>query len=251
MKNERRQSEILIGVLFALAVWQAAAMLIDQQIILASPIQVAVRLGSIWREEGFLRSVLFSFLRILGGFSSGLALGIIFAVLAGRFHAISVLVQPFITVMKTIPVASFIVVSLIWFGSDKLAIFISFVMVFPIIYTNVLEGIRSTDPQLLEMAKVFRVPHLKKLLYIYLPCTMPQLVSGCSVALGLAWKSGIAAEVIGIPDGSIGERLYQAKLYLDTDDLFAWTVIIIALSIGFERLFTAALRYAAKRLTRM
>ncbi len=251
MKNKRSKIEMLVGTVFALALWQAAAMLIDQQIILASPIQVAVRLGSIWREEDFLRSVLFSFLRILGGFSCGLVLGILFAVLAGRFRFIEVLLRPFITVMKTIPVASFIVVSLIWFGSDKLAIFISFVMVFPIIYTNVLGGIRSTDPQLLEMAKIFRVPHFKKLLYIYMPCTMPQLVSGCSVALGLAWKSGIAAEVIGIPDGSIGEKLYQAKLYLDTDDLFAWTVVIIALSIGFERLFTALLRLAAKQLTKL
>ncbi len=226
-------------------------MIIDQNILLASPLSVLRRLISLVQEVDFLRSVAFSFMRIVSGFFCGLICGIVFAVLAGRFRFVDVLVQPFVTVMKTIPVASFIVVSLIWFGSEKLGIFISFVMVFPIIYTNVLGGIRNTDVELLEMARVYRIPHAKKLLYIYLPGTAPSLISGCSVALGLAWKSGIAAELIGIPDGSIGEKLYQAKLYLDTDDLFAWTVVIVALSIAFEKLFIALVRLMLKGATRL
>ena len=130
--------------------------------------------------------------------------------------------------IKTIPVASFIIFVLIWFSSQNLAVLISFLMVLPVIYTNVLDGIRATDPQLLEMAQVFQIPTARKIRYLYVPQVMPFFQSGCSVALGLCWKSGIAAEVIGMPQGSIGEKLQQAKVYLDTPDLFAWTLVIIS-----------------------
>ena len=124
-------------------------------------------------------------------------------------------------------------------------------MVLPIVYANMLEGIRQTDQKLLEMAKLFRVGAGRRLLYIYLPQLRPYLITACSVALGLSWKAGIAAEVIGIPDGSIGERLYEAKVYLNSADLFAWTVVIIAVSIAFEKLFLWLLRAGYRRLEQM
>lgn len=101
------------------------------------------------------------------------------------------------------------------------------------------------------MAKLFRVGAGRRLLYIYLPQLRPYLITACSVALGLSWKAGIAAEVIGIPDGSIGERLYEAKVYLNSADLFAWTVVIIAVSIAFEKLFLWLLRAGYRRLEQM
>lgn len=121
-------------------------------------------------------------------------------------------------------------------------------MVLPVVYSNVLQGIKTTDMKLLEMAKVFRVTPVKKALYIYLPHLKPYILSACSVSLGLSWKAGIAAEVIGIPTGSIGEKLYQAKVYLSTPDLFAWTVVIIVISILFEKLFTFSLSKLYSRL---
>lgn len=119
-------------------------------------------------------------------------------------------------------------------------------MVLPVIYTNMLIGIRSVDRQLLEMAQVFRVPALRTVRYIYLPQIMPFFYSGCSVSLGLSWKAGVAAEVIGIPRGSIGERLQQAKVYLDTPDLFAWTLVIVVLSLTFERLVLYIIKKAGR-----
>ena len=108
-------------------------------------------------------------------------------------------------------------------------------MVLPIVYTNVLEGIRHLDPKLTEMAAVFRVPWRRRFLYIWLPQLKPYIFSACRLSLGLAWKAGIAAEIIGIPDGSIGEMLYQAKVYYNTADLFAWTIVIVAVSVIFEK----------------
>ena len=124
-------------------------------------------------------------------------------------------------------------------------------MVLPIIYTNVLDGIGAVDKNLLEMAEVFQVPAGRRLRYIYISQVLPFYRSGCSIALGLCWKSGIAAEVIGIPDHSIGEHLYNAKVYLDTPDLFAWTLVIVLISIAFEKLFLTVLDAAVRYTERM
>ena len=121
-------------------------------------------------------------------------------------------------------------------------------MVFPVIYLNLLEGIKSTDKQLLEMSKILRFGRLKTLIYVYFPQVMPFLTSACSVALGLCWKSGVAAEVIGISTGSIGEMLYRAKLYFETGDLLAWTAVIILISTVFEKLFMLILRLIRKKI---
>lgn len=248
LKRNKQFFSRLGAVLLALLIWQAAAMALGQRLLLASPLQVARRLTTLWRESSFLPSLLFSASRIVGGFMLGFIVGILLAILAGRFPLAETLLWPFVVSIKSIPVASFIIISLIFFTSRQLSVFISFLMVFPVIYANVLEGIKSTDGQLLEMARVFRLPWKKRLLCIHLPQLKPFLLSACSVALGLAWKSGVAAEVIGIPNGSIGERLYQAKIYFDTADLFAWTVIIVFISQVFERLFLYLLRTAFARL---
>lgn len=138
--------------------------------------------------------------------------------------------------------ASFIIICLIWMSTRQLAVFISFLMVFPVIYSNTLQGIKSADGALLEMARVYRVPFSRRLGYIYAPQVKPFLLSGCSVALGMSWKSGVAAEVIGVVGGSIGERLYEAKVYFQMTDLLAWTVVIVVCSVGFEKLVLWLLR---------
>ena len=110
-------------------------------------------------------------------------------------------------------------------------------MVLPVVYTPTLAGIRETDARLLEMAAVFRVPPAKRVRYLYVPAALPYFRSACTVGLGLCWKSGVAAEVIGITSGSIGEALYNAKILFSTAELLAWTVVIVLLSLAFERLF--------------
>ena len=119
------------------------------------------------------------------------------------------------------------------------------------IYTNIKDGISSCDKQLLEMAQIFRISPMRKIRYIYISQIMPFFRVACSISLGLCWKSGVAAEVIGIPKNSIGENLYNAKIYLDTPDLFAWTVVIILISLIFEKLFIYLLDKGIKRLERI
>lgn len=235
----------VLSVLLALLVWQLAAWLVQSHLLLVSPWTALVRLVILAGQGSFWLSVLHSLSRILLGFALALLSGTGLAVLSARWQLVDALLWPYLAAIKATPVASFIILCLIWLDSRSLSVFISFLMVLPIIYTSVLQGIRSTDILLLEMAAVFKVSRWRRVFYIYLPQLRPFLVASCTVATGLAWKAGIAAEVIGIPAGTIGERLYQAKVYLDTGDLFAWTVVVVGLSIlvdkaivhGLDRLF--------------
>ncbi|MDP4132523.1 MAG: ABC transporter permease subunit [Bacillota bacterium] len=246
-----KKSQKIFSVIFALLIWQAAAMIFNQKILLASPLEVIERLTNIWTEEGFFASLWFSFSRIAGGFILALISGILLAVMAGRFNFIETLLWPFMVTIKSIPVASFIIISLVWLTSNELSSFISFLVVLPIIYTNVLSGIKNTDAKMAQMADVFKLNWSKRLLYIWMPQIKPFLISACSVALGFSWKSGIAAEVIGIPNGSIGEMLYEAKVYFKTVDLFSITIIIVLISITLEKLFLALIRLGFRRLERI
>ena len=149
--------------------------------------------------------------------------------------------------VKAVPVASFVILVLLWVSSRDLSVVISLLIGFPVIYANVLAGLDSTDPRLIEMARVFRVPFRRQLGTVYLSQVAPFLRSGLGLAIGLCWKSGVAAEVIGIPSGSIGEKLYKAKIYLETPDLFCWTVAVVVLSIGCERLLTLLMDVLERR----
>ncbi len=245
-----RKAGKLLAVIFALCLWQLAAMTIDSKILLVSPVEVAVRLTTIWQTEGFWTSIWFSFYHIAGGFFLALFLGIALAALAGRFRRIETLLWPFLVTIRTVPVASFVVICLIWLSAENLSVFISFLIVLPVVYGNVLEGIKNEDKLMLEVGTVFKMPLLRRLLYIHLPQLKPFIMSACATALGMAWKAGVAAEIIGTPDGSIGKQLFYSKIYLDTDDLLCWTVIIVIVSVLFEKLFMLGLKALYGRLER-
>ncbi len=230
------------AVLIALTFWQFAAMFIHQKILLVSPIEVFLRLLTIWQESDFFPAIWFTLYHIAGGFGLGLILGIICAFAAYRFSWIKTLLWPWVVTVKSVPVASFVVICLIWLTPTNLSIFISFLISWPMIYQNILTGLKQMDPQMLEMASLFRLSPMRRLRYIIIPELKSYLFSAVSVSIGMAWKAGVAAEIIGIPNGSIGKALHNAKIWLDTDDLLAWTVIIVIISVLSEKLVLYALR---------
>ena len=241
----------LWAVIFWLAVWQCASMAIRQDLFLVSPVRVLIRLGQLAAEGPFWASIASSLLRIGGGFLLATALGVCLSVLAARFSRVRELLEPLLLAVKSVPVASFIILALLLFSSKYLAILISFLIVLPVVYTNVLTGIREMDRGLREMAQVFQIPAWRRIRYICFPQVLPYFRSACAVAAGLSWKAGVAAEVIGMPEGSIGEQLQQAKIYLNTPDLLAWTAVIILVSLGSEKLFLALVDRIGRRLERM
>ena len=220
-------------------------------ILLASPWDVLVRLSELCCEYEFWQSLWRTFWHIGAGFFLGALAGAVFAAVSSKYGLAETLLKPYVFTIKSVPVASFIVIALVMMSSRSLSVFISFLMVFPVMYGNLLEGIKSRSRDMTEMAVVFRISPLKRFLFIVLPHLKPYLVSGCSTALGLAWKAGVAAEVIGISGGTIGEALYMAKVHFDTAELFSWTVVIVVLSIGFEKLFLSVLKFLYGRLERL
>ena len=238
----------LFASLLALCVWQLAAALVHNSLLLVGPVQVAGRLWALVQTWDFWQAVGFTFSRITLGFLLGFLLALVLAALAARFPLAEVLLHPYLTAVKTVPVASFIVIALLWLSGRRLSIFISFLMVLPVLYSNFLQGIRGADGKLLEMARVFRMSLWNRLRGIFLPAFEPHCLSGCRSALGLCWKAGVAAEVIGVCGGSVGGMLYDAKVYLEIGDLFAWTLVIVLLSVGFEWAFTRLLRRLLKAL---
>lgn len=240
----------LLAVLFWLVVWQVASLIIGEEIFLPSPLAVLLRLASIVTEDGFWGAVCFTLRRIILGFALSAMAALLFAALSYKLMPARLLLDPLVKAVRAVPVASIIILVLVWVRSRNLSVVISFLMVFPIVYTNVLEGLEATDPLLLEMAESYRLKRLKALRYIYLPSIVPYLTSAVSTALGLAWKSGIAAEVIGLPMGSIGENLYLSKVYLMMPDLFAWTVVIVILAFVFEKVFLFLVKEGLRRAVR-
>ncbi len=236
------------AVVFWLAVWQCAAMAVGQEVFLVSPLQALHTLLGLLPRKEFWQRVCFSSGRILLGFALGTVVSAVLAAAAESCPAAETLLAPVMQLVKATPVASFIILALVWVRGSSLSVLISFLMVLPVMYSAVRTGIESADPQLLEMAQVFRLPLGRRLRAVWLPAVLPAFRQGCSVALGICWKSGVAAEVIGLPDGSIGDALYRAKITLSTGELFAWTFVIILLSVGFEKLFLALLRRAEKAL---
>ena len=243
MKKGTAQNRIrLWAVLFWIAVWQAGSMALQAvypngHLLLPSPITALLRLGDLALTAVFWQSIGRSFLRIIGGFLLSCLAASLLAVPASRWKWVRELMGPLVAAIKAVPVASFIILALFWLNSRSLALFISFLMVFPPVYLNVLEGIRQTDGKLLEMARVFRVPLWRQIRGIYIPSVMPYFRTAVSLGLGLCWKAGVAAEVIGLPAGSVGEQLYNAKVYYMMPDLFAWTAVIVLVSVLFEKLF--------------
>ena len=221
MKKEITQKIRKTAIIFAwILVWEIFAKWIGNDILIAGPVDVAKALVKNLFEIEFLRAAGNSFIRI--------SLGEIF--------------EPVVSLMKTVPVASIVILLLMWTTSKNLSIAISFMVTFPAIYFQTIEGLSSVDTKLLEMAQVYEISPWKKIWYLYRPAVLPYLAGSCRAAVGMGWKSGIAAEVIGVPDHTIGERLYMAKIYLETADLFAWTIVVLILSMIFEKIIFWILR---------
>lgn len=231
----KRRAAVLI---FWIAIWQFLNLAVHNRILLAGPWETMVSLSHMVKEVSFWQSIANSLIRIFGGMSAGAIFGILFAGAAHRYRAVREVLTPMVGVLKAVPVASFVILVLIWAGNENLSFFITALVVFPILYLNTLSGLSSLDAGMREMAEVFCLSFSDRVRYLILPHLAPFFKSALGLAAGMSWKSGVAAEVIGQPLLSVGNGLYRAKITLATDEVFAWTITVIVLSWGMERLVT-------------
>ena len=230
------------AVAFWLAVWQLASMAVGSGLILAGPIDTGSALLRLLPSPAFWGQVEFSAARIIGGALAGYACAFALAALAWRAPVARTLLHPALSAIKGTPVACVVVLLLIWIGSRNVSAIAVFLLVLPGVYFPVLTGLDELDKGLRELFEVFGAGRLTHLLALIWPGILPYMTAASSTVLGMSWKAGVAAELIGVPTGSIGERIYQAKLLLETADLFAWTIVVVLLSLVFERVVLAALR---------
>lgn len=240
---------ILLAAVFWIAAWQAAALAVGKELLLPRPSIAAQALLEAVRDAGFWGIVLRSLLRVFLGFAAGVLLGAVLAVLSCWSKLCDTVFAPAIQMIRAVPVASFIILALIWLESTVLPAVIAGLIVLPVVWSNLCTGIRQTDVQLLEVAKIYKFGAWGTLRQVYLPSVAPYFQSACITSLGLAWKSGIAAEVLCQPRFAIGTQLYYAKVYFETPQLFAWTVVVIVLSLLVEGALAKMLKGMGGRRT--
>lgn len=242
MRPAKRCLTWLIVAVVYLAAWQIAAMLVGSELLLPAPLATLRRfITLLGQADSWLRAGM-SLLRIVAGYAGGVLAGVLLAILTARFRFADALLLPLRSIVKATPVTSFILLALLWLRSGVVPAFISFLMVLPLVWTNVLTSIRETDKNLLEMARAYHFSRRQRLFHVYAPSVLPGFLASCTTALGFAWKAGVAAEILALPQLSIGYALYMSKLHIETLDLFAWTLLIVILSMLLEAVLTRLIR---------
>lgn len=237
-------------VLFWLGVWWLCSALVGMPLILPSPLDVLIKLGSMATTGVFWRVMVTSAVRVTLGILISYLAGFFLAILCHRFRFLHDLMLPLISVVKTTPVSSFILIALVFFHRDLIPGAIAALMVLPVVFSNTMEGLASPSPALMETARAYKLGFWERIRCIWIPTLRPFLVSAAGACAGLAIKAGIAAEVLICPEVSVGKYMYLSKQNMEYVELFAWTVAIVVFSFIVDLLFKLALRYVKKRTRR-
>ena len=226
-----------IGVLcFWLALWQVLSVAVGHSVLLPQPIEVFNELINLVITIGFWSTILYSTFKIMLGLLLGIILGFIFALISFKFNIVKQIIHPAIVTLRSVPVASFIILILVWVSANNLSVVIAMIMGFPIVYINMYTAFTQLDSNLNEMARVFNLEREVKIRYIYFPQILPFFKSAILLAVGFCFKSGITAEILSLQENTIGDQLFTAKMYLEIPKLFAWTIVIIALNFLLEKI---------------
>lgn len=235
-------ARLLPPAVFWLLVWAVAAHVIARELILPSPAAVGRALGGLLVQPEFWRSTAASLLRVAAGFLLGTVAGMALGVATAASRWCDRLFSPAMGAVRTVPVVSFILLLYFCLPTSRVPVWVAALMALPVVWRATRQGIANADPLLLELAGAYRLGFWKRVRLIYAPAALPALAAGWETALGLAWKSGVAAEVLCQPKWAVGSGLQAAKSYLDTAQLLGWTLVIVAVSLVMEGLLKAALR---------
>ena len=248
MKRIPKICRILLIAAFWFFLWWGGSAIYGKPLLFPSPIDVFKKLIELAGTTDFYIIVANSILNVLLGLIVAIICGIFLAVLTSNVSFLRALLHPVMTVVKSTPVASFIILAYVLIGATKVPAFITFLIVVPIVWTNLDMGWRKIDPQLYEVTRVYRFSTSKRFRLLIIPSLSPYLISACRTSLGLAWKAGIAAEIITMPRNTIGVMIGNAKQYLETTEVFAWTLTVILLSLLIEFGFNALLKKLSNKI---
>src|SRR5665647_223018 len=242
MKNSRSTKNLMYNLWFRhiaiacfwLVVWQLLFLLYDKDFILPSPFQTAKTLGLLLGQGTFYQASGITLLRVVIGLLLSFGSGVLLALLSYQNSFIRTVLSGMVTALKAMPVMSVILFAILCIVSGMVPVFVCFLMCFPVIYTNLLQGLDSTPLEYLELADVYKFSTKTRIEYVLLPWARPFLKAGLAICAGLSWKTVVAAEVLASPKISMGYHLLLSKTYFEADELFAWTIAIVTLSLLFE-----------------
>lgn len=241
MKNKHALTTVSsIVILFCL--WQIAAAIINAPVILPAPYEVLGEFFRLFTQKSFYLNLGSTILRALESFVIIVFFGALFGILAGNNKDIETLLKPLVTVFKATPVMSVILIAFIWFRTGAVPVFSAFLMAFPVMFVQTVQGMHNLDKKLLQMCDVYKIDGTKRLLNFTIPAMMPSLVTGAKQSLSMIWKVVIAAEVLTIPEYGIGRSLQLSQIQLETATVFAWTVIAIILTSISDAILTFVLK---------
>lgn len=235
--TERMKAVAAVGAVaaFWLAAWMLVAALVAQPLILPGPGAVVAALLRLVCDGGTWAILAGSGARILGGLALAAVCGGVLAGVSSRSRAFARLVAPALSFVKATPVACVVVLLLIWLGSARVSIAAVFLMALPGVYFSLAEGLAQVNGPLEEMFRLHGVRGWRLFCAHTWREVLPFVLSCARAVIGMGWKAGVAAELIGMAVGTVGERIYQAKLLIETADLLAWTVLVVAVSWACER----------------
>lgn len=233
-------------ILFWVLVWQGVSSFINQSLLFPGPLQSLTALFFLMRTSTFWLSIFYTMIRVLIGFALALFTGTSMGILCAVNPILDRFLSPLRGLIRSTPVSSFIILVLLWLSQDITPVFISFLMVLPVIWINIQESFLAVDPTLIEMAGHYGFSTPEKIEKLYFLSMKPSIYSACATGLGFAWKSAIAAEVIARPVFSVGRNLQDAKVYLQTEQLFAWTLSVIILSQIFDYILNKSIKKGQK-----
>ena len=222
------------GILLLLFLWKLLSWIMVNEDIVPSPETTFIALIKIIGSENFWPSIGFTILRGIEGFIFAMFFSLLIGIPAGLNFLFFNFINPLLAAVRSTPVISIILLAIIWFGSEQVPVFIAILTMFPVICTNVIEGIRNVDKELITMGKVYKVSPRRILTGIYIPAITPYLTGGISNALGFGWRAIIIGEVLSQPKFGIGTMMQRSQIYLLVSELIAWTVIAILISYIFE-----------------
>lgn len=247
MKNSTKNKHtwiVVISVAIMLLLWEVASLTLGSEQILPGPATTLKTTILLFAEKSFWTVISSTILRGLIGFAIAVVVGIALGIVGGLKPKFDAFMQPWVVVMRSVPVVAFILLALIWFKSSSVPVFIGLLTMFPMIYSNIVNGIHNVDAKLIEMARFYQVSDRRIVTEVYIPAIAPYAVSGISNAVGIGWRAIIVGEVLSQPQYGIGTFMQSAQAFLQVDKVIAWTVIAVLLSFLFERL----IRFGERKL---
>ncbi len=239
-KSVKKTVSTIVALLFWLIVWLLIAVKLDSEVLLPSPLDVLKRLAVLCKTTDFYIDILYSLSRICAGFALGAILGVIVGTSMHVSRMMRTLLSPALAVIKAVPVASFIILALIYMGKNTVPSFTSLLVVLPNVAENTFVALENTDKKMIQVCDIYGFSLRKRVKMLYIPQLLPYLKAAVRSSVGMAWKAGVAAEVLCTPKNSIGKNLYEGKIYLETTDVLAWTTVTVVLSVAIEKIILRA-----------